>query len=158
MKIFVSFEADSVERLREQMEAFLGPKPEVVGRLKELRQEGLNGLKEAVKKAKKASPEREPEVEKVPTPEPQSEPDEEVLDAVEEEDEPVTPDAEKAVAAQKLKDQQLSRLRDLFNAGKGSLVRELLAKYGHGAKVFPEVDAKHFPAIKVELDRELGAH
>ena len=58
----------------------------------------------------------------------------------------------------KLKEQQLGRLRDLFNAGKGPFVRQLLAKYGEGAKVFPEVDAKHFPEIKKELDRELGAH
>jgi hypothetical protein len=93
---------------------------------------------------------------KAPEPEPVVTDNEEAPEEIVEET--VTPEAEKAVALLKLKDQQLSRLRDLFNAGKGPLVRQLLAKYGDGAKVFPEVDAKHFPAIKIELDRELGAH
>ncbi len=56
-----------------------------------------------------------------------------------------------------VKNAQLDRLRDLFSAGKVKFVRELLATYGGGAKVFPEVDATLFPAIKKAIDKELGA-
>jgi hypothetical protein len=72
------------------------------------------------------------------------------------EEEFVKPETKAAIDLQVLKNEQLDRLRDLFNAGKGTFVRELLSKYGEGAKVFPEVDAKHFPAIKVEIDKELN--
>lgn len=71
-------------------------------------------------------------------------------------EESVDAKAQAAVDLLKLKNEQLDRLRDLFNAGKGPFVRELLAKYGDGAKVFPEVDAVHFPAIKADIDRELN--
>jgi hypothetical protein len=61
-----------------------------------------------------------------------------------------------AVALHKLKQETLARLRDLFMAGKGATIRELLKKHGHGALVFPEIDPKYFPAIKADIDRELG--
>ncbi len=64
--------------------------------------------------------------------------------------------AREAIDMQKLKESQLDRLKDLFVAGKGALVRELLKKHGNGAKVFPEVDASRFLDIKKDLDRELG--
>ena len=132
----------------DQMAAFLRGSAYVITTRAEQFREAAKQVREA-KKAK--APEPEPLVE-----EPAVTDNEEAPDTIVEED--VTPEAEKAVALLRLKEQQLSRLRDLFNAGKGPLVRQLLAKYGEGAKVFPEVDAKHFPAIKVELDRELGAH
>ena len=135
MKVIVTFEADSTERLREQMLMFLGqPVP-------------VAQAKPAKSKTAKSVPEIQIE-------EPQQEPPVEEPEILE--DEPVTPEAQSAVDLLKLKEQQLSRLRDLFNAGKGPLVRDLLKKYGEGAKVFPEVEAKNFPAIKIELDRELG--
>jgi hypothetical protein len=61
-----------------------------------------------------------------------------------------------AIALHKLKQETLARLRDLFMAGKGAKIRELLKKHGHGALVFPEIEAKYFPAIKADIDKELG--
>lgn len=58
-----------------------------------------------------------------------------------------------AIALHRLKEETLKQLRNLYISGKGSFVRQLLAKHGHGAHVFPEVEAKHFPAIKADLDR-----
>ena len=58
-----------------------------------------------------------------------------------------------AVALHRLKEETLKELRSLYISGKGPFVRQLLAKHGHGALVFPEVDAVHFPAIKADLDR-----
>ena len=58
-----------------------------------------------------------------------------------------------AVALHRLKEETLKELRSLYISGKGPFVRQLLAKHGHGALVFPEVEAKHFPAIKADLDR-----
>ena len=65
------------------------------------------------------------------------------------------PEAMDAVALLKLKQDTLKRLRDLYVAGKGTLVRELLHKHGHGANVFPEVEAIYFPAIVADLERGL---
>ena len=146
MKILVSFEADSAEQLRAQMEAFLGPKPE----LQPEPQKAEPAPAKTKAKARAPEPQKaaEPEVELEPEP---SEPPQK------EEEQPVDDRARAAVDLLKLKNEQLERLRDLFRAGKGPLVRQLLQKYGEGAKVFPEVDAKHFAKIKVELDRELGA-
>jgi hypothetical protein len=56
----------------------------------------------------------------------------------------------------KIKEETLARLRDLFLAGKGSKIRELLKKHGHGALTFPEIEPKYFPAIKADIDLELG--
>lgn len=160
MRIVVTFEAESAERLREQMLLFLGLQVVPAGQI-----DAKPVTATVVRKSKK---------DKAPAPAPEPPPPEpEVIDdddadaeaveralgltrAAKEED--VTPEAEKAIELHKLKEQQLSRLRDLFNAGKGPFVRQLLAKYGNGAKVFPEVDAAQFPHIKVELDRELGTH
>lgn len=80
--------------------------------------------------------------------------------AVQEQEEPL-PQAEEdkkqdPVALLKLKNDTLKRLRDLYVAGKGTFVRELLAKHGDGALVFPEVAAEHFPAIVADLERELN--
>lgn len=85
---------------------------------------------------------------------PAPEPADEDEDETEAEDAPE--DMRAAVDLEKLKNEQLDRLRDLFNAGKGPFVRKLLSQHGGGAKVFPEVDAKRFPAIKVAIDRELN--
>lgn len=139
MMIRVTFEADDVVRLREQIELFLaGPRPTLKERI-----EASKGPFEQLpleppppKKTKAKAPEPEPE---------------------EEEDILVKPDVKQAVDLLKLKEQQLDRLRELFNAGKGTYVRELLAKFGNGAKVFPEVDAAQFPEIKKAIDKELGA-
>ena len=132
--IRVTFEADDVLRLREQMALFMGgPQPTLKERV------------ENIAKVKKA----------LAKPEPQMEPEEPVLE--EEEDILVKPETKSAIDLLKLKEQQLDRLRELFNAGKGTYVRELLAKFGNGAKVFPEVDAAQFPEIKKAIDKELGA-
>ena len=64
-------------------------------------------------------------------------------------------DPASAVALEKLKTETLDRLKDLFVAGKGKFVRDLLMKHGHGAKVFPEVEARWFPAISADVDKEL---
>jgi len=162
----VAFEADSAAELRAQMEAFLGPKPMLREQFQDMAAKVL-AAKEAIaatepRKPKKA---RAPEPQKAAEPEPELEPEpsepqpeEAAAGAAGAEEAPdVTPEAKTTIDLHKLKEQQLSRLRDLFNAGKGPLVRKLLAQYGDGAKVFPEVDAKHFPKIKIELDRELGA-
>lgn len=148
--IRVILEAEDVEAVREQMLAFLGMKQAVAQGFVEPVAEPEAPKAKKTKKAAPAAPVAEPDAIEEEEPEP-------VFEAEEQEEDIVTPEAEKAVMLLKLKEQQLSRLRDLFNAGKGPLVRQLLAKYGEGAKVFPEVDAKHFPAIKVELDRELNA-
>jgi hypothetical protein len=58
-----------------------------------------------------------------------------------------------AVTLHRLKEETLKKLRSLYISGKGPFVRQLLAKHGHGALVFPEVEAKHFPAIKADMDR-----
>jgi|RhiMethySRZTD1v2_1073278.scaffolds.fasta_scaffold01263_15 outer membrane biosynthesis protein TonB len=52
------------------------------------------------------------------------------------------------VAAQKVKDEVLPKLRDLFVSGQVKQVRAILDKFGDGAKSIPEIDAKHFPAIR----------
>lgn len=96
------------------------------------------------KKAAKAAPKQEPEEEEV----------DDVGEADEPQDEPQ--DMRAAVDLEKLKNEQLDRLRDLFSAGKGPFVRSLLKAHGGGAKVFPEVDAKRFPAIKAAIDKELN--
>lgn len=57
------------------------------------------------------------------------------------------------VALHRLKEETLKQLRSMYISGKGTFVRQLLAKHGHGALVFPEVEAKHFPAIKADMDR-----
>jgi hypothetical protein len=62
-----------------------------------------------------------------------------------------------AVELHKVKEETLKRLRDLFVAGKGTKIRELLKKHGRGALTFPEIDAKYFPAIKADIDLELGS-
>lgn len=146
--ITITFEAETVEALREQMASLW---------LGQGAKHPVEQIDSKPKKQKAKAPEPQPEPEVEPEAEAEAVTDIEEAEA-ETMEETVTPEAEKAVALLKLKEQQLSRLRDLFNAGKGPLVRQLLAKYGEGAKVFPEVDPKHFPAIKVELDRELGAH
>lgn len=58
-----------------------------------------------------------------------------------------------AIALHRLKEDTLKQLRNLYISGKGPFVRQLLAKHGHGALVFPEVDAVYFPAIKADMDR-----
>lgn len=73
------------------------------------------------------------------------------------EEEPVHENLKDALALNKLKEETLGRLKDLFIAGKGKYIRTLLQKHGHGAMVFPEVEAKYFPAIKAEIDKEIGA-
>lgn len=93
-----------------------------------------------------------------PEPEPQPEPQPDPQQAVnEEEEDNVTPAQQEAVNLYKLKEETLDRLRELFPKGKGALVRQLLADHGHGAKVFPEVEAIHFPAIKEALDKALAS-
>jgi hypothetical protein len=57
------------------------------------------------------------------------------------------------VALHRLKEETLKQLRNLYISGKGPFVRQLLAKHGHGALVFPEVDAKYFPQIKEDMER-----
>jgi hypothetical protein len=57
------------------------------------------------------------------------------------------------IALHKLKEDTLKQLRNLYISGKGPFVRQLLAKHGHGALVFPEVDAKYFPEIKADMER-----
>jgi hypothetical protein len=135
MKIIVTFEADSIERLREQMAMFLGA-PVPVERIEELRQMASpdtdespswtqNDIEEEIKAKKKPDG--------------------------------FAPDKLPTKELTKMKEETLNRLKDLFVAGKGKMVRELLTKHGHGAKVFPEVEAKYFPAIKEAIDKELGA-
>jgi hypothetical protein len=58
-----------------------------------------------------------------------------------------------SIALHKLKEDTLKQLRNLYISGKGPFVRQLLAKHGHGALVFPEVDAKYFPEIKADMER-----
>lgn len=137
--IRVTFEAEDVQRLRQQIELFLeGPRPSLKERM-------------AARGNEKTLAEATPKKAKAP------EPVELIEDAMDlPEEEFVKPETKAAIDLQVLKNEQLDRLRDLFNAGKGTFVRELLSKYGEGAKVFPEVDAKHFPAIKVEIDKELN--
>ena len=96
------------------------------------------------KKAAKAAPKQE------------QEPEEEEVEAVDEDEADEPQDMRAAVDLEKLKNEQLDRLRDLFSAGKGPFVRSLLKAHGGGAKVFPEVDAKRFPAIKAAIDKELN--
>jgi hypothetical protein len=52
------------------------------------------------------------------------------------------------VDAQKIKDEVLPQLRDLFVSGKVKQVRAILDKFGDGAKSIPEIDARQFPAIR----------
>jgi hypothetical protein len=136
MNIKIVFEADSIPRLREQMLLFLGAPQGAtipVERVAELREMANPGEDE--------SPSWSPE-------------------DIEEE---IKVKREKKVEAKaeakdlaKMKEETLNKLKDLFVAGKGKMVRELLVKHGHGAKVFPEVEAKYFPAIKEAIDKELG--
>lgn len=131
MNIKIVFEADSIPRLREQMILFLGAP------------QGAT-------------------LPFVPDPEPY------IQSPIEEDDLPGEIKPVKAASAKaeikadtkelaKMKEETLNKLKDLFVAGKGKMVRELLVKHGHGAKVFPEVEAKYFPAIKEAIDKELGA-
>jgi len=88
------------------------------------------------------------------TEEPAAEPIEEP--AAEPQKDPFVEPPVDAVALHKLKEETLKRLRDLYLSGKGTFVRELLAKHGHGALVFPEVEAKYFPEIKADMEK--GMH
>jgi len=60
------------------------------------------------------------------------------------------PDAgpQDSLADLKLKEEVLASLHTMFLAGNVKRIREILTKYGHGAKSFPEVEAKHFAEIK----------
>lgn len=137
--IEITFTAKDLDDLCRQMEPFFGAALEAVP---------------APAAPREAPPARKA---KAPKPEPAAEPPQEEPQVEEEELEaPVDARAKAAVDLLKLKNEQLDRLRELFKAGKGTFVRQLLQKYGEGAKVFPEVDAKQFPKIKREIDQELN--
>ena len=52
------------------------------------------------------------------------------------------------IDAQAAKDEVLPKLRDLFVSGQVKQLRAILDKFGEGAGSIPEIDAKHFPAIR----------
>lgn len=62
-----------------------------------------------------------------------------------------------AIGNEKLKTAVISRLQDMFTAGKVKTIRYVLDHYGDGAKSFPEIDAARFPAIDEALRRGEGA-
>jgi hypothetical protein len=141
--IRVTFEADDVLRLREQLVLFLnGPQPALKERVEALKADPYENIPDNAQAAPEPAP--PPKKTKAPKAEPQQEAQMEDKTKI-------------AIDLQNLKNEQLDRLRDLFNAGKGTYVRDLLKKHGGGAKVFPEVDAAQFPAIKKDIDKELGA-
>jgi hypothetical protein len=61
------------------------------------------------------------------------------------------------VALEKLKQETVAKLPDMFAAGKVNLMRAVLTKYGKGAKSFPEIEAKDFPEIAAALARGDGS-
>jgi len=61
------------------------------------------------------------------------------------------------VAMEKLKQETVAKLPDMFAAGKVNLMRAVLTKYGKGAKSFPEIEAKDFPEIAAALARGDGS-
>jgi hypothetical protein len=83
---------------------------------------------------------------------------------VEDRTEPLTngvePDRHEAAdvfALEKLKQETVAKLPDMFAAGKVNLMRAVLTKYGKGAKSFPEIEAKDFPEIAAALARGDGS-
>lgn len=66
-------------------------------------------------------------------------------------------DAGASLENQKIKDEVLDQLRDLYMAGRVKVVREVLAKHGGGAKSFPEVEPGLFPIIREALRKGLDA-
>jgi hypothetical protein len=62
-----------------------------------------------------------------------------------------------ALALEKLKQETVAKLPDMFAAGKVNLMRAVLTKYGKGAKSFPEIEAKDFPEIAAALARGDGS-
>lgn len=109
----------------------------------------------SVKPVKPEPPEPRDEVEEVDVA--SDAPDEEVEAMADDSDNPFEDPAtarQKAVDLIRLKEKQLDRLKDLWVSGKGAFVRELLKKYGNGAKSFPEIDAGQFVDISNEIDRE----
>ena len=61
------------------------------------------------------------------------------------------------IALEKLKQETVAKLPDMFAAGKVNLMRAVLTKYGKGAKSFPEIEAKDFPEIAAALARGDGS-
>ena len=165
----LTFEATDVHDLISQVENFLGPQRLLKEPPKLSADEIGLAREEAVIRAQEPAPlpqeKRRPgRPRKEPPPaqengleaveEPAAEPIEDV--AAEPQKDPFVEPPVDAVALHKLKEETLKRLRDLYLSGKGTFVRELLAKHGHGALVFPEVEAKYFPEIKADMEK--GMH
>ena len=151
----ITLTAQDLDDLRRQMSPFMEGKLSV-DEIGLAREEAIIRSEKPKKTKAKQEPQPEPRNEDIPegvlvhdVPEPQ-------VEELEEKPQPVDAKARAAVDLLKLKNEQLDRLRELFRAGKGTFVRQLLQKYGQGAKVFPEVDAKHFPRIKQDIDQELN--
>lgn len=66
-------------------------------------------------------------------------------------------DPKASLENQKIKDEVLDQLRDLYMSGRVKLVREVLSKHGGGAKSFPEVEPGLFPIIREALRKGLDA-
>ena len=61
------------------------------------------------------------------------------------------------VSLEKLKQEVIAKLPDMFVAGKVILMRAVLTKYGKGAKSFPEIEASEFPLIAAAFERGDGS-
>jgi hypothetical protein len=107
--------------------------------------------KTGAKKAEKVTPPISPPAEPEPQPEPLGEPsapDWLETETVNGEPEPgpsaLTLDP---ISAEKLKAEVIAKMQDWFAAGRVKLIREVLEKYGDGAKSFPEIPAERFVKI-----------
>jgi hypothetical protein len=162
--ITLTLQADTIPQMRELLMAALGME-RVTAALEEPRPGTPTTAEEAsaiantasaiakrpVGRPRKVAPEPPPEIDPVDT-------------ALEEgflSNEVDTPEPNGAdhdpIALEKLKQETVAKLPDMFAAGKVNLMRAVLTKYGKGAKSFPEIEAKDFPEIAAALQRGDGS-
>jgi len=176
MSITLTLTANTVEELREKAVAALGidglklPRPfaEPDGPILREATKVMNDLEAAKRPVGRPRKTAKPD----PAPDPDQEPVDEAPfeidiggmpspDQHEDEPEyvevPVPNSKADPVAMEKLKQETVAKLPDMFAAGKVNLMRAVLTKYGKGAKSFPEIEAKDFPEIAAALARGDGS-